>query len=124
MTHDRALDSSVIASYGYSYTPGDVLDLVASQTETGQNGAVTTTYSYDTSARLTGYTTGGSATALTLDAAGNRLTETTPSGQRVYSYNGRNQLTSVSDSVSDPTHVPHEFLCYVAQDDPLAGVKP
>jgi len=75
------------------------------QTENVTGTDETTSYAFDTNDRLTTVTYPDKQTAYTFDNNANRLTEvTTESGvttlDKVYTYNTRNQLTNVADSLN------------------------
>jgi len=103
--HD--LGNNRIAGFEYSYTPGDGMDLVSRLREYRPAGSLeTTSYTYDSAARLTSWAVAGASpytTTLTLGNTGDRLTETTTGAgakTRTYSYNSRHQLTGLTDSAS------------------------
>ncbi|HEX5057246.1 MAG TPA: RHS repeat-associated core domain-containing protein, partial [Gammaproteobacteria bacterium] len=75
------------------------------QIEINGGAAETTTYGYDNNDRLTQVTYPDQTTTYTYDDAYNRRTERTTAGaslteNKTYSYNNRNQVTGITDSVS------------------------
>jgi RHS repeat-associated protein len=75
-------------SYGY-----DANDNEISKTTTGFAGSTTNTYTYDLADRLTSWNNGAGTTVYAYDKSGNRV----QAGDRLYTYDDRNQLVSASN---------------------------
>ncbi len=86
-------DGGIVSNHLYTYDNGGRRIRLE---ETNGGTAQVTTYSHDAADRLTGVTYPASSVTYTLDAAGNRLTETRDGVTLTYNYNNRFQLTDVS----------------------------
>ena len=92
----------VVSSYDYHYDPNGNR---SQQIEVNGGAAETTTYGFDDADRLTAVAYPDKSVAYTYDAVGNRLTERATGSQgaglaaKTYTYDERNRLLSVSDSV-------------------------
>lgn len=95
-------NGAIVSRYDYTY---DANGNRLSQIEVNGGAAETTAYAYDNNDRLIEARYPDKTTAYAYDAVGNRLTERTISGavtqvNRSYSYNDRNQVATVMDSVN------------------------
>lgn len=101
-TIENRQSGAVVSSYSYIY---DDNGNRTQQTEVNGGAAEVTTYDFDNLDRLEQVTYPDKTTTYTYDAAYNRETETTREGtetteDKTYSYNNRNQVTSITDSIS------------------------
>jgi RHS repeat-associated protein len=101
-TIENRQSGAVVSSYEYDY---DRNGNRTRQVEVNGAGEEITTYDFDNLDRLKQVTYPDKTTAYTYDAAYNRKTETTTAGgetaeDKTYSYNKRNQVEAITDSVS------------------------
>ncbi|MCG7964044.1 MAG: hypothetical protein N0E54_15195, partial [Candidatus Thiodiazotropha taylori] len=107
------LNGAVVSQYDYSYdSNGNRL----SQQETNGSGVETTTYVYDNNDRLTEADYPDATLSYGYDAAYNRTSETavekatrTTIANKSFSYNNRNQVTSISDSANAANNTTYDY---------------
>lgn len=107
------LNGAVVSQYDYSYdSNGNRL----SQQETNGSGVETTTYVYDNNDRLTDADYPDATVSYGYDAAYNRTSETavekatmTTVANKSFSYNNRNQVTSISDSANAANNTTYNY---------------
>ena len=102
-----------VARYTYEY---DANGNRTRQVEENGQGEQVTTYTYDSADRLTGVTYPDQSASYGYDAAWNRvsetlrdLTENTLTSDKTLGYNGRNQLTSVQDSLNPALNASYSY---------------
>ena len=100
-----------VSSYSYIY---DANGNRTQQIENLTGADETTTYAFDTNDRLTTVNYPDKQTVYTYDANANRVTEVTTANNvvtlnKTYTYNTRNQLTAVADSVTSANDAVYDF---------------